>query len=97
MLHRGTKRTLIGSTDLGRVTVALGGAVENAPSHQARDKIDHKQGRAPTFIEKGIEFDQVDAADEAAIVKDLHDEMRLAEGRAARNGGPDAGRDPRVK
>src|SRR5450432_3922460 len=64
-------------------------AIHNAAPHQTGDQIDEQNGGAAAIVEKRIEFDEIEARTQAAVVQHLHDEMRFAKRRAARHGGAD--------
>src|SRR3954470_21699002 len=73
--------------------VARRAAVGDLQAEQAADQFDGNARRAAAFVEKRVELDDIDRAHQIRVVQQLHDEMRLAIGCAARHRGADAGRD----
>jgi hypothetical protein len=70
-----------------------GGAVEDLLAHERADQIDHQLGGAPALVQKRVQLDQIQRGHQPAFVQKLADQMRLAEGGAAGDGGADGGRD----
>ncbi len=66
-------------------------------TEQAADQLDCR-ARGPTaFVQKRIELNDVDRSDDAGIVQQLHDQVRLAIGGTTRHGGADARRHGRIE
>src|SRR3569833_4274189 len=76
-----------------RKCVARGRAIRDLLAKQAADQLDRDtRGLAP-FVEKRIELNDIHRTHQSGIVQQLHDQMRFAIGRAARDRSADAGRD----
>src|SRR6478609_11915146 len=72
-------------------------AVGDLLSEQAADQLDRSARGATALVQERIEFDDVERSDHAGIMKQLHDQMRLAIGRSARHRGADSRRHTRIE
>src|SRR6185437_13046459 len=66
--------------------------IDLAPE-QARGQVHQEKRAFASLVEEGIELDQIERGLEPGLVQELHHQMRLPVGHAARNRGADAGRD----
>lgn len=79
------------------LSIAVRRSVEDLAPHQRADQIDHQLGGAAPLVQERVQFDQVERGHQAAFVQKLANQMRLAEGGAAGDGGADGGRDRGVE
>src|SRR6202000_1340546 len=67
-------------------------AIRYLLAKQASDQFHHAARGPAALVEERIEFHDIERMHDAGIVQELHDQMRLAIGRAARHRGADARR-----
>ncbi|EGE56147.1 hypothetical protein RHECNPAF_7500119 [Rhizobium etli CNPAF512] len=68
-----------------------GWTIENAAAEETCRQFHQYPGALATIVEKRIELDEIERRDETAVGQHFHDQMGLAEGRAARHRRADAG------
>src|SRR6185437_4996150 len=66
-------------------------------AEQTADEFNRGVRGAAPLVEERVELHDIDGTDQPAIMQHLHDQVRLAIGRAAWHGGADAGRQSRVE
>lgn len=76
---------------------AAGGPVEDTAAQETGGEVDHEEGGASALVEEGVQLGEIEAANEAGVVGEFHDEVGFAKGGAPGDGGADAGRDGRVQ
>ena len=63
------------------------------PAEEAGGEVDEQPGAHAGVVEEGVQFDEVERADDPGIVKRFHHQMGFAIGETAGDGRADAGSD----